>query len=55
MHFLGYKINTIFLFCNAEMAKLGLITFKWLINCICRFFSGIKIPKKLKILQQEKF
>jgi len=27
MHLLGCKISIIFPFCNAEMAKLGLITF----------------------------
>jgi len=30
MHLLECKINTLFPFCNAEMAKLGLFTF----NCI---------------------
>ena len=30
MHFLDHKISTIFPFCNAEMAKLALITFKYL-------------------------
>jgi len=28
MHLLDYKISIIFLFCNAEMAKLGIITHK---------------------------
>jgi hypothetical protein len=32
MHLLGCKISTIFPFCNAEMAKLGIITFKFIEN-----------------------
>jgi len=41
MHLLCHKINTINSFCNAEMAKLGNITFKCIEMGYSKLFSCI--------------
>jgi hypothetical protein len=45
MHFLGYKINIIFLFCNAEMAKFALFRFKTAFNGIFLYPQKIFFKK----------
>jgi len=47
MHLLGCKISIIFPFCNAEMAKLGLITFRFTEMGVGKGFDCINILQKV--------
>jgi len=49
MHLFSCKFNILFPFCNAEMAKLGFITFKSPKKRSSTVFICIKIPYKRKI------
>ena len=55
MHLLDYKISIIFLFCNAEMAKFELITFKTLQSSIWIAVYLYKNTKKAEIIHSVAF